>query len=187
VRRFLPLTLAALLALAGPAAAHGDEGSLEVLEATPADVGSAVTYVVELTYANDGDPVSGRTVTATASLGGTPSAPVAMEPGEAPGTYSATISFPSPGNWTVRFDSADPVAELEVTFRVDPPPPTTEPPPTTAAPPPTTIANAGAQLDPDDESGGNGPPGVLIGGLVVTGLLAVAGVVLLVRQRRAAA
>ena len=39
-----------LLGAADPAAAHGDEVVLEVVEATPSDEGSAVTYRVALTY-----------------------------------------------------------------------------------------------------------------------------------------
>ena len=83
----------ALLGTAGPAAAHGDEVVLEVVEATPSDEGSAVTYRLALTYENDGDGINGATVTATALLaGGDPAAPQALTyrvPAPAPPTTSA--------------------------------------------------------------------------------------------------
>jgi hypothetical protein len=189
VRRLLALLLAALVVggSADPASAHGDEVQLEVVEAIPSDVGSSVLYRVELSYVNDGDPISGATVTATASLPNQPpAAPVAMEPSGQDGVYEATVSFPETGNWTVQFDAGDPVAQLRVTFDVEPPPPTTAAPATTApeTPASTTAPSAGAELADDDEGGDSGPPAGLIVGLVVTGLLAVAGGVLLVRQRR---
>lgn len=184
VRRLLLLAVALVLVAPQAAWAHGDEGELEVVEATPDDTGSAVTYRVRLTYANDGDPVGGATVTATAStVGEAPLAPVTFTPA-ADGVHEGTVAFPSPGDWSVRFESLDPEAGLTVSFTVaEPPPPTTAPPPTEPSAPPTSTDSTPSLADEgaDDE----GPPTGLIVGLVVSGLLVVgAGVALVVRRRR---
>jgi hypothetical protein len=81
VRRLLAsaAVLVVVLLPADAAVAHGDEGTLEVVDATPSDVGSSVTYRVALTYANDGDPIDGASVTPTAVLrGSTPEPPITM-------------------------------------------------------------------------------------------------------------
>ena len=184
VRRLLVLTVVALLALASPAAAHGDEGLLEVVAATPSDVGSDVTYRVSLVYANDGDAVDGATVTATAVLDGEPQQPVTLASAGEPGIYEGTVSFPTAGRWTVRFATEDPPARVQTTFRVEPPPPptTAAPAPTTSGPPPTSTPVEPQLADEDTDS--SGPPVGLIVGLVVTGLAAVAGGVALFVQRR---
>jgi hypothetical protein len=187
VRRLLLLTVVALVAMAQPAAAHGDEGELEVIDATPDDTGSSVTYRVRLTYADDGDPVGGATVTATASIvGQAPLPPVTLDPG-ADGVHAGTVTFPTPGDWSVRFESADPEAGLTVSYTIEPPPPaTTSPPTTTTEPGPVTSTPTDPDLvDEGDTGGDDGPPAGLVVGLVVTGVLAVAGgVTLLVRRRK---
>ena len=137
-----------LLGAADPAAAHGDEVVLEVVEATPSDEGSAVTYRVALTYENDGDGINGATVTATAFLaGGDPAAPQALTGTGTDGLYEGTIAFSAPGRWRVQFDAADPEAQASATYRVPAPAP-----PTTSAAPATTLPPAyqcGGRADPD--------------------------------------
>ncbi len=187
MRRLLPLlvAVAALLSTAAPAHAHGEEGRLEVVDATPSDEGSSVTYRVELTYLNDGDPVDGAEVTVTSrQQGQTPSAPQTMEP-EGGGIYAATVAFPTPGNWTVQFDTAEPVATVQATFRVEPPPPTTVAPTTVPPPPTTAVESENASLADPGES--DEPPAFLVVGLIVAGVLVVAAAVaLLIRRRREA-
>jgi len=187
VRRVLTLVVILLALAPGVAHAHGDEGRLEVVNGTPDDTGSAVTYRVRLTYLNDGDPVDGATVTATPALQGQPPAEAVPMTGTGTGIYEATIGFASPGRWTVRFDAADPLATAETTFRVQPPPPTTEPSAVSTVPPTTTVPADGATLA-DDDGGSDGPPAFLVVGLVVAGVLLVGGgTALLLRRRRDAA
>jgi hypothetical protein len=184
MRRLLALAVLALARVPQAAAAHGDEGELEVVQATPDDTGSAVTYQVRLTYANDGDPVGGATVTATAStVGEAPQPPITMDAG-ADGVYQATVTFPAPGEWSVRFESADPEAGLTVSYVIEePPPPTTAAPAPTTSGPTATSTPAEPQVT-DEDTGGSGPPTGLVVGLVVTGVLAVAAGTALFVQRR---
>jgi hypothetical protein len=190
VRRALLLTVVALVAMTQPAAAHGETGELEVVEATPDDTGSSVTYRVRLTFTNDGDPVGGATVTATAStVGQAPLPPVSLDAGP-DGVYAGTVTFPAPGEWSVRFASADPEAGLTVSYTIEPPPPpTTAPPPSTSEPGPVTSTATDPDLVEETATGGDdGPPAGLVVGLVVTGVLAVAaGITLFVRRRKAEA
>jgi hypothetical protein len=185
VRRLLLLVAVALVAMAQPASAHGDEGLLEIVSETPDDTGSAVTYRVSLVYVSDGDPVPGATITAVAVFADQPQEPVTLDPAGDPGVYEGTVSFPSVGPWTVRFASDDPDARLQTTFRVEAPSPaTTAAPPTSESGPVTSTAT-----DPDlvDESGdsSDGPPVGLVVGLVATGVLVlVAGMVFVVQRRR---
>src|SRR5690606_23761314 len=80
--------------------------------------GSTVTYEVVLTYENDGDPVDGAVVTATAtpSDGGQPIAAPLLATG-APGAYSATLTLAS-GTWAVAIASEEPAARLERSITV---------------------------------------------------------------------
>jgi hypothetical protein len=183
VRRLLVLALVAFVFAPQAAAAHGGEGLLELVDQTPSDVGSDVTYRVSLVYVNDGDPVGGATVTATPSLGDQIGSTITLEPA-GDGIYEGTVSFPTPGRWTVRFATEDPPARLRTTFRVEPPPPptTAAPVPTTSGPPPTSTP-----IEPqlaDEDADDSGPPTGLIVGLVLTGLAAVVTATVLVVQRR---
>ena len=184
VRRLLALVVAVLASSPVAAHAHGDEGTLEVLEATPDDTGSAVTYRVGLAYANDGDVVEGATVTATATLSGqdeTASVTLADAGG---GVYEGTVAFPRPGRWVVRFAATEPAAELQASFRVQPPPPTTAAPPVSTVVPTTTVPPEDATLA-DDEGGDDGPPAFLVVGVFVAGVLMLAaGTALVLRRRR---
>jgi hypothetical protein len=179
----LAVTAAAVLLPAHAAMAHGDEGALEVVEATPSDVGSTVTYRVSLTYANDGDPVDGATVTATAVLQGQPPEPPITMTGANGGIYEATVAFPSAGAWNVQFAADDPVATAQVSFTVEAPPTTTEAPAASTVPPTSAVAPDDATLA-DDEGDSDGPPLFLFVGLAVAAaMLLSAGVALFIRRR----
>lgn len=183
MRRLLVLLVlgAVVLSTATPAMAHGEDGTLEVVDAVPTVAGDEVTYTVELTYANDGDTVDGAIVSATVRGPGGPQEPLAAASiGE--GWYAVPIRFPGPGRWTVTFSSAEPVATVEVSYEV----PAT-PPSTTTAPPATTTTTP-PESDPtivdDDTDLDDGPPAGLIVGAVLAGAALVAVVVVLVLRRR---
>ena len=191
VRPLAPAVVAAVIGLtllgaADPAAAHGDEVVLEVVEATPSDEGSAVTYRVALTYENDGDGINGATVTATAFLaGGDPAAPQALTGTGTDGLYEGTIVFSAPGRWRVQFDATDPEAQASATYRVPAPaPPTTSAAPATTLPPATSAAVEPTLTEDDTETGSDDPPVGLFAGLAVAGLVFVGAAVYVVRRRR---
>ena len=183
VHRLLALLVLGAVTLLGatPAGAHGDDGTLEVLDAVPTPAGDEVTYTVELTYANDGDPVDGAIVSATVRGPGGPQEPLAAASiGE--GWYAVPIRFPGPGRWTVTFAAVEPAATLEVTYEVPATPPST----TTA--PPATTTTAPAESDPtivdDDTDLDDGPPAGLIVGAVLAGAALVGAAVILFLRRR---
>ena len=94
----------------------------------PTSAGDEVTYTVELTYANDGDPVDGAIVSATVRGPGGPREPIALASiGE--GWYAGPVLFPGPGRWTVAFAAIEPAATIEATYEVPATPPTTTIPP----------------------------------------------------------
>jgi hypothetical protein len=186
-RLLIAAVLLAALASTSPAGAHGDEGEIEVVNTVPQGDGDAVTYTVELTYANDADPVDGATVTATLRGPGGAQPPVDL-PGVGDGWYAGTVHFPGPGQWRVTFATGDPEATAQVTYRVpEPPPPstTTVPPATTTTTPPAASDVEDAQLVAD-EGGDDGPPAGMVIGLVVAGLLLVGTAVVVVLRRRPA-
>ena len=192
----LAVPVIVILAAPAPALAHGDDVRLEVIEAEPGDGGSSVAYLVALTYVDDGHGIDDATVTATPIRAGSGAeAPVTLTPTGAGGGYEATVAFPAPGNWTVRFDAADPQASVTATHRVPnstptSAPPDTGPPPTSARPdtgPPPTSADVEPQLADDPDGGDDSPPTGLIVGLAVAGLALVVTGVVLVRRRRTSA
>lgn len=181
VRRLLFCSLLVAVATLGtdPALAHGDEGALEVVDAVPTSAGDEVTYTLELTYANDGDPVDGAIVSATVRGPGGPREPIALASiGE--GWYAGPVLFPGPGRWTVAFAAIEPAATIEATYEVPATPPTTTMPLTTTTEPtaddPEPAVN---EVDIDD-----GPPAGLIIGAVVAGAALVAAAVVLILRRR---
>jgi hypothetical protein len=101
------------------AAAHGDIGVLELVSTEPVDDDS-VHYVVELTYENDGEHVSSAEVVLTAG----DVAPNMMT-ADGDGLYSATVDFPSPGDYDILITVEEPTAELEVEQVVEAAPNTT--------------------------------------------------------------
>ena len=168
---------------AGPALAHGDEGMLEVVNAVPTAEGDVVAYTVALTYANDGDPVEGAVVTATARRAGAGAqAPVTL-PSIGEGWYAANVNFPGPGRWTVTFTAAEPTATVEAVFEVGETLETTTSAAPATDPPPSTTA-APALVDAEIDTGDDGPPAGLILGAVIAGAGLVAAVIILILRRR---
>ena len=181
-------------ALFAPAAgAHGDDGVLTVVSATPSGTSSTVT--VQLAYEGDGHPVDGATVTVVADDGaGNALDPVPMGPGSAAGQYTATVQFPSAGTWNLRVTAVSPSATLTLTQEVTADPGVTvgTEPTTTAASgaddgltgtPTTVTASVGG--DPADDAGDTddgSPLPWILGGLAVVVCVAL-GVVFVIRGR----
>ncbi|MBS1837446.1 MAG: FixH family protein [Actinobacteria bacterium] len=109
------LCLVLAIAAGAPiAAAHGDEGKLEVVSVTPSGTTAVVT--VRLTYGNDAEAVESATVTIAGDDGaGTRLDPVPMQRTQLPGEYTADVSFPSAGTWKLRVTSVTPAATLTLT------------------------------------------------------------------------
>ena len=170
------LAVTLLLATAPAALAHGDDGFLELAATTPSGAMTS-SYDVVLRYSGDGEPVSKASVTIVAERpGSTPIGPTVMTAGTQPGHYTATITFPTAGEWTVRFSSISPRATLEQAQTVKPAPTTTTAPATT-----TTLPTL--DLRPGDtDSGGSKGPGILVAALVATVIVGVT--VYVLRGRR---
>jgi YtkA-like len=187
MHRFLAAAvILAALGSAAPASAHGDEGHLEVVNAVPNADGSAVTYTVELTYANDGDIVDGAAVTATVRQQGGGARPPVDLAGAGSGWYAGTIAFPGPGPWRVTFATAEPEATVEASYQVPEPTPSTTTTVATTTPPPTTEDEEAALLADDGGSTDDGPPTGMVVGLTVAGALLIGTAVFLVIRRRPA-
>lgn len=164
VRRSIGAVVVALIAcLAGPAAAHEGAGRL-ALEQSTVMSDSQVRYVVRLVSVSDGHGAPNATVTATlVAADGTRQTPVPLAAVDEDGRYGATITFPAPGSWTVRFTAVKPPAVLEQPTTIAAPVTTTTMTTTTA--PPTTTAPGGE----DRGAAGNGP---LVGAIVAAGAAA---------------
>jgi hypothetical protein len=188
VRRLALLTTPFLLfaiaiGLAPAAAAHGAEAALSVVSAE--EQAGAVHYRVRVVYQNDGEPVPNVTPTAVViAPDGTEAAPVTFAKADTAGEYEATVSFPAPGAWKVRFDVAEPEGTLTVdqavaastTVAPTTEAPTTEAPTTTDAPVATAPAVTTASTTESDDDGDDGESSG--GGAVVVAALA-SGVVLM--------
>lgn len=127
--------------LPSPAFAHEGGGTITVESSEPVD-GAAVRYVARVIWNNDGHPAAAADTTMTAApIGpdGTAVAPVTLEPVDDDGRFAATVEFPSPGAWTVRFTVITPAATLELPQQIDPPATTT-----TSAAPSTTTSERGS-------------------------------------------
>lgn len=188
MKRLSAAALLCTLVLAGgsAAAAHEGDGRLEVLQATPGQ-DLAVDYQVRLTYVADGHGAPDATVTAVAEQPGAAAAtPVQLSAGAEEGLYAGTVTFPGPGDWTVRFTSVTPAATLEQPQAVTAPGPTaTRPPPTTSTTV-STAAGADEVAAVSDEDDGSGFPVVPVVAVVL--VLAVAGLgAWAVRARRRSA
>lgn len=177
------LLFAIAIGLAPAAAAHGAEAALSVVSAE--EQAGAVHYRVRVVYQNDGEPVPNVTPTAVViAPDGTEAAPVTFAKADTAGEYEATVSFPAPGAWKVRFDVAEPEGTLTVdqavaastTVAPTTEAPTTEAPTTTDAPVATAPAVTTASTTESDDDGDDGESSG--GGAVVVAALA-SGVVLM--------
>ena len=153
MKRVITLVAIAVCALAlgagaaSAAGAHGGDGVLQVEAAHP--TGTGVHFIVQLTYENDGEAVSGADVTATpVSPSGEELAPVTLAPA-ADGTYQAPVDLPDPGEWTVRFASTEPAATLEQTVEIS----------ATTTTPTTDADGASAGFAPADDGTGDSAAG----------------------------
>lgn len=167
----LLLTASIVIGAASPAAAHEGNGILTVESQAPAG-DRAVRYVVRLTWADDGHPALGSTVTATPiAPDGEPQTPVTLDAADEDGRYTTTFTFPTPGDWTVRFTSVTPTGSIEIAEVIASQPTSTTAPVTT-----TTAAGAGKD-DPgsDDATNESSSPddggGSTIGGALALGVL----------------
>ena len=116
---------AAVLALsaATTAQAHGETGLISIDAAspgvaTPNGEPGMMNVQVRIAYANDGEPATGATATATATeAGGTTTAPVTLaDAGD--GSYTGALAIPTPGSWTVHVESTEPAASADQTVEV---------------------------------------------------------------------
>jgi hypothetical protein len=166
-RRSLAAALALLVVLvltARPATAHDEAGVLTVVDARPAGE-NAVAFEVVLTYSGDREPVEGATITVSAERTDVPPVgPIEMTPADEPGRYRATVAFPSPGTWIVRFSSATPFVTLERTQEVGAGATTGTLEVTTST---TSAAGDTADADADDGLGAAGVAAVAAGLVVV--------------------
>lgn len=142
-----------IAALAPMAGAHGDEGVLSVVSATPS--GTSSTVRVKLTYESDGHPVDGATVTVVADDGaGAKIDPVPMTAAGSAGEYTASVVFPSAGSWNLRVTSVSPSATITLTQDITAAPGVTV---GTEAPASSTTLDSTTTVDPalDDEIDGS--------------------------------
>jgi hypothetical protein len=127
----------ATVVLAPPASAHGPNGLFQPQKSSVV-APLTVAFRVRLIYSNDTDPVtSGATVTVRGSGPGGSVGPVAMGYTGSDGYYTATVTFPAGGNWTMTFLSQNPAAQYVQTETVPSPAPAPTEPPPTVAPQPT--------------------------------------------------
>jgi hypothetical protein len=178
MRRFAILVALACSALAlssGAASAHSDDG-LIVVEARETDDETTVEVRARLTYANDGDPASGATVTVEGTgPSGEVLAPQPLSPDGA-GIYAAVVALPATGTWKLRVVAVGPsaVGEVGFTTRSEDAATTTSSPPATPDDP-TTIAT----------DSGSSDSWLLPAAVVLIGVILGGGMFALYAQRRA--
>lgn len=180
------LAVSMLLTAASPAAAHEGQGIL-TLESQVADDQGAVRYVVRLTWADDGHPALDSTVTATPiTPDGSPQTPITLAPADEDGRYAGTVSYPTPGDWTVRFTSVTPTGTIEITEAVaSQATSTTAATTTTSSVPSPDPGDAGPVAREDATAGGeddSAASGVLRIGLLL--VVVAAAVAIIVRSTR---
>lgn len=165
MRRILLAALAVLVALAAPAAAHGDTGTMEVVRA---EVTEGLTARVEVGVLHeDGDLAEEATVKATLRhVDGTTVGPVALEPVSG-ARYGATVELPRAGEWTLTARSTGPEAEATSTFTAE-----ADAPATTLATTSTT-AEAEPVADEEEDEDEVGIATFLVPGLVLLAVLAL--------------
>ena len=181
---------ATLLTASPTAGAHGSDAHLTVDQAHPA--GSSTHYILKMTW-DDGDPISGKVVTATPTgPDGTPGDPVTMQPfGD--GQYQGLVPMPESGTWKVRFASTDPVAEVEATATMTAPTTTTSAQASTTTvagatattqTTPTTAGDDAAAATTTDDSDSSSSRPIIVGALVALLLVCGAAAILYRRANR---
>ena len=180
-----------LLAVAAPASAHSEEGEMTVVGATESEP-LTISVEVGLVYASDQHLAEEAEVWVDASTADTQLEPVRLtRAGEGSAVYAGTIPVPAAGEWTLSFESTDPVASAEATVIVAGEPAASTTTSTSAAPASTTTpgtddTHTAATEDDDarDEAEDDGLSAVVIA-LVAVGVVVVlaAGVALLQRRR----
>lgn len=143
-------SLLAVAVISSPAGAH--EGTAVITVESQTVEGTSVDYVVRAVWDNDGHAAADATATVVAdSPTGERLGPVPMEPTDDDGRYTATLDFPSPGDWNVRFTVVTPPGTLEITQTVpstDAPVATTE----TTADPEQSATSAAADVEATDST-----------------------------------
>ncbi|MFM7069065.1 MAG: hypothetical protein ACKOYM_06345 [Actinomycetes bacterium] len=170
------------------AGAHGGPGSLGFVSKELLPDGRSVKLTLSLTYAGDGDPATGATMTIVPELidgpkNSTPPVPVKMTEITPAGTYAATVTLPGPGNWRLRVTAVEPAASAIVPVAIagtmangSVVTSTTAPPSTTT--PPTSAGGSTTTAPPEGVGNPFGGARVFLLGLVVlvVGGLAAVGV-----------
>ena len=142
-----------------PAIADAHEGKAIINVESSEETGELErTYRVRIVWDNDLHAAKDATVTATGvSPNGSATTPVVLSAVDADGRYEGTLTYPSPGAWTVRFTVVTPPGTLEqpemlTTTTTSAPPPTTSAPPTgEVAAPATTTVTSTAVSEPETE------------------------------------
>jgi hypothetical protein len=101
------------IAAASPAAAH--DGTAVITSESQTIKGTSVDYVVRAVWDNDGHAADATATVVAESPSGDRVGPVPMEPTDDDGRYTATVDFPSAGDWNVRFTVVTPPGTLEIT------------------------------------------------------------------------
>ncbi|QGG96378.1 hypothetical protein [Actinomarinicola tropica] len=189
----LAVLVVVLLVPAGAAQAHGGEGAIEVGE-PEVGPGLEVTFPVRITYVADGhavEPEELGPVTVEAVAGGD-SAVLSdtLEPGDAPGVYTARVELPAAGTWNLAVVSTEPpaTASVQVTAEAAAPAETTttageEGPTTTSVNVPSGTAEEGSgQIVDQSDEGSDAAPIVVA---MVACLAVAVAAYLLIRRARA--
>ena len=151
-------TVAAVVLLVSPTVAAHDGSATITAESTAPGGERSVEYVIRAVWNNDGHAAVDATATAIAeSSTGERLGPVPMQAVDDDGRYTATLDFPSAGQWTVRFTVVTPPGTLELAQTIPAAPPTSTPAaaaadPTSAAEPPETTTTPDSAANTASES-----------------------------------
>ncbi|WP_020379590.1 FixH family protein [Candidatus Microthrix parvicella] len=138
------VSICSLVGLAGPASAHGPEGTFTPIVNQPVEGQLAARLRVTLIYDNDAEPVDDATVQVTPTApDGTAGVQATLTKAPEPGTYEGVVPVGAPGAWTFAIASEDPEASTEIAVTIpEPAPATTAVPATTPAPVPSAVATS---------------------------------------------
>jgi len=165
MRRLFVAMLALTVLSQSGALAHEDTGRFEDVRV---EVIGPLTLSVKATliYPNDGEPAEEATVTAVAEQPGAPAGAPSPLQELAPGEYSAELTVPNGGSWTIRLTALSPSATTETAVEVPAPATTTTAETLTTRESSSSTTEAPAQLD-TDTGDGSGAPLALAAGLGV--------------------